>query len=80
MYKPYIEGPYLVQMFTSKPVVITLLCPEANPRDKLSQSIISFQLFFPEKSQSQSTGRGTCLRLISGNLVERVSFYHVGGE
>ena len=48
-YKSYIEGPYLALVFTSKPVIITLLCPEANPRDKLSQSIFSFQLFFPEK-------------------------------
>ena len=37
-------------MFTSKPIIITLPCPEANSRNNLSQSIISFQLFFPEKS------------------------------
>ena len=41
-YQPYIERPYLI--------IITLLCPEANPPDKLLQPIISFQWFFPEKS------------------------------
>ena len=46
MYKPYTEAPYLDPGFISKPIIITLLCPEANPRDKLSLSIISFQLFF----------------------------------
>ena len=49
-YQSYIEGPYLAPVFTSKPIIITLLCPEANPRDKRSQPIISFQLFFQEKS------------------------------
>ena len=73
----YIEAPYLAPMFTSKPIIITLFCPEAKPRDKLSQSIISIQLFFPEKSKHK---HGHCLRLIPGNLAERASFYHVGGE
>ena len=49
-YQSYTEGPYLAPVFTSKPIIITLLCPEANPRDKRSQPIISFQLFFQEKS------------------------------
>ena len=49
-YQSYIEGPYLAPVFTSKPIIITLLCHEANSRDKLLQPIISFQLFFPEKS------------------------------
>ena len=46
----YIEAPYLAPVFTRKPIIITLLCPGANPRDKLSQSVMSFQLFLPEKS------------------------------
>ena len=46
----YIEAPYLAPVFTSKPIIITLLYPEANPHDKLSQSIIYFQLLLPEKS------------------------------
>ena len=45
----YIEAPHLAPVFRSKPTIITLLCPEANPHYKLLQSIISFQLFFPEK-------------------------------
>ena len=36
----------LAPVFISKLIIMTLLCSEANPRDKLSQSIISFQLFF----------------------------------
>ena len=49
-YQSYTEAPYLAPVFTSKPIIITLLCHEANSRDKLLQPIISFQLFFPEKS------------------------------
>ena len=49
-YQSYIEPTYLAPVFTSKRLIITLLCPEANPCDKLSQPIIFFQLFFPEKS------------------------------
>ena len=37
-------------MFTSKSIIITLLCPDDNPGDELSWPIISFQLFSPEKS------------------------------
>ena len=49
MCKPYIEAQYLAPVFTSKPIIITLFWPEANPCNKVSQSIIPFQLFFPEK-------------------------------
>ena len=77
MYKPYIEAPYLAPVFTSKPIIITLPCSEANPHKMFSQTSISFQLFSQKSHQSQSTGMCTYLRLIPDNLVERASFYHV---
>ena len=48
--KSYIEATYLDPVFTNKPVIMTLSCSEANPHNKLSQSIFSLQLFFPENS------------------------------
>ena len=52
MYKPYIEAPYLAPVLTSKPVIITLPCPETNPRNKLSQSISFLFSCFSQKSQA----------------------------
>ena len=43
-------APHVAPVFVSKLTIIRLLCAEANPRDKLLQHIISFQLFLPEKS------------------------------
>ena len=60
-----------------KPVIIILICPEANPRDELSQPSISF---YQKSHQSQSTDTSTSLRLIPDNLVERPSLHDVVGE
>ena len=46
MYKSYTEAPYLAPVFTNKPITMTLLCPEVNPRDKFLRPNISFQCFF----------------------------------
>ena len=63
-------------MFTSKPTIITLPCPEAKPCNKLFPSLLFLFSFFSQKShQSQSTGMCTCLQLIPDNLVKRASFY-----
>ena len=46
----YVEATYLAPVLKIKPIIISLLCSNANHRDKLLQSIISYQLFFLEKS------------------------------
>ena len=65
MYKPYIDAPYLAPLFTSKPIIITQLCPEVNSRDKLSQSVISFQSLFQEKSPKPKHRHGHLLTVDS---------------
>ena len=61
----YIEAPYLAPVFACKPIVVTLLCPEGNPRDKFPQSFISFQLFFPEESPKTKHRHGHLLTVNS---------------
>ena len=61
MCKSYTEAPYLAPVLKSKPIIIARLCPEADPRDKLSQSTISFQLLFPEKSPKPKHRHGQLL-------------------
>ena len=44
-YHSYIEAPYLAPVFTSKPIIITLHCPDANPR----AAYCLFSVVFPRK-------------------------------
>ena len=74
MYKPYIEASYTTLVFTSKSIIITLLCLETNPRNKLLQSIISFQLFFPEMSPKPNHGHVHLLTIDSRQTCRKSKF------
>ena len=66
-----VQSIYWATIFSSsiKPIIITLLCPDANPRDKLSQSIISFQLLFCEKSPKLMHKNGHLLTVRKSKLL-----------
>ena len=64
MYKSYTEAPYLAPVFTNKPITMTLLGPEVNPRDKFLWPNVSLQCFFFFRNATKAKAQAGALAYV----------------